>query len=499
MNDSKRRWLLAITLILLVVVLVQFFMVLSNLAEPADTQTVPTVTPEVVAMVTRTKAPTFTATAAATPTPANTATPTLSPTATVTPTATPVPGLKAAVGEDLVNLRAGPATDYAIIAQLATGAEIAVVGRSEENEWVFVQPEDGEPGWVFADFVTGVDALEALDVITPSPDVLPLVEVNAELVNLRGGPAAEYEVLSQLSQGQGLAVVGRNEAGDWLAVKFGGDVGWVFVDLVTYSGEIDDLPVQAPPPTPTPLPATATPKPVALAAAAAPGQARVERKVLANYFTWFDGNGWGDCNISAGDNPLQRYSSDDPAAIANHVNMARNAGIDGFTLQWATPGDRTDRNFAALLNQSQGTNFQSTVVFLRHIWPGANQGNTIEAIRYLQSQYGGHPNFLRIQGRPVIFFTDVYRVPLAAGQNAKQAWASIRAQVDPNKQFWWIAEGLDASFLSVFDGMWVYKVSHAAYPNDYVKASRWAANSARVGAEDGRAKTVGGDVNARLG
>jgi hypothetical protein len=27
----------------------------------------------------------------------------------------------------------------------------------------------------------------------------------------------------------------------------------------------------------------------------------------------------------------------------------------------------------------------------------------------------------------------------------------------------------------VFDGLYVYKISHAAYPNDYVKDSRWAA------------------------
>ncbi len=270
MNDSKRRWLLAITLLLLVVVLVQFIVVLSNLAEPADTEIETPATSTVVAMVTRTKAPTFTATVAVTPippTPVITFTPTPIPTATVTPTATRIPGQKATVGEDLVNLRAGPATDYAIIAQLATGTELQVAGRSEGNDWLFVQPEEGDPGWVFADFLTGIEDIGVLVVVTPDPSVLPQVVVNAELVNLRGGPGAEYEVLSQLSQGQALAVVGRNEAGDWLAVKFGGDVGWVFVDLITYSGDIGDLPVQAPPPTPTPLPATPTPKPVALAAA----------------------------------------------------------------------------------------------------------------------------------------------------------------------------------------------------------------------------------------
>ena len=51
--------------------------------------------------------------------------------------------------------------------------------------------------------------------------------------------------------------------------------------------------------------------------------------------------------------------------------MALGAGIDGFTLQWFAPGERTDQNMRKLLEQSQGTGFRSTVIFLRHIWPGA--------------------------------------------------------------------------------------------------------------------------------
>jgi hypothetical protein len=209
----------------------------------------------------------------------------------------------------------------------------------------------------------------------------------------------------------------------------------------------------------------------------APGVSRVSPLVLLNYFAWYDGDSWDDCNISAGDKPLQPYHSDDTAAIGRHVRMALDAGADGFTQQWFAPGDRTDRNFAALLAQSQGTGFRSTVVFLRHIWPGApaaDQATVADAIRYLIQQYGGHPNFLKLEGKPVLFFTDVYRVPTASGQNPQGAWASIRAQVDPGGEAVWIAEGLDPSYLSVFDGLWVYKITHAAYPQAYLKASQWA-------------------------
>ncbi len=241
-------------------------------------------------------------------------------------------------------------------------------------------------------------------------------------------------------------------------------------------------PTRAPSTTPTRMPpptvaATATPQPaVVLAAAAAPRA--TTGLVLANYFAWYSANGWDACNISAGDSPLQRYDSDDPAAIATQVRQALDAGIDGFTQQWFAPGERTDANLGQLLERSQGTPFRSTVIFLRHIWPGspASQDEVVSAIRYLMERYAGNPNWLSIDGRPVIFFTDMYRVPVAPGQTPQQAWADIRSRADPVHAAWWIAEGLDPSYLAVFDGLYVYKVVHAAYPEAYLKAPSWAAS-----------------------
>ena len=200
-----------------------------------------------------------------------------------------------------------------------------------------------------------------------------------------------------------------------------------------------------------------------------------ERLVLAHYFAWFDGTGWDACNISAGDKPLQPYHSDDPAAIARHVQQAQDIGLNGFLLHWFAPGERTDRNFATLLSQSQGSGFTSSVVFSRHIWHGGGAGlQTISAaLSHIVDRYGSHPNFLRVDGKPVIFFTDVYRTP-PTGESPQQFWATVRNNIDPKRKTVWIAEGLDASYLDVFDGLYVFKVSHAAYPHDYQKSTRWA-------------------------
>ncbi len=196
------------------------------------------------------------------------------------------------------------------------------------------------------------------------------------------------------------------------------------------------------------------------------------RLVLAHYFAWFDGHGWDSCNISNGDKPLELYHSDDAAAIARHVQLAQQIGLNGFTLHWFAPGDRTDRNFSSLLTQSQGTNFASTVVFSHHIWHGWPH-DISGALTYIINQHSAHPNFLRHQGKPVIFFTDVYRAPAANGQTPQQYWAAIRQQVDPQRQVIWIAEGLDPSYLDAFDGLYVFKITHAAYPHDYQKSAYW--------------------------
>jgi hypothetical protein len=58
--------------------------------------------------------------------------------------------------------------------------------------------------------------------------------------------------------------------------------------------------------------------------------------LLAYYYIWYDTRSW---DRAKDDYPeLGRYSSDDPAVMASHVEMAKQAGIDGFIVSWkSTP------------------------------------------------------------------------------------------------------------------------------------------------------------------
>lgn len=196
-----------------------------------------------------------------------------------------------------------------------------------------------------------------------------------------------------------------------------------------------------------------------------------EKLVIANYFPWYDEGFWNQG--VTWDVPTVLYNSDHISTLQRHIGWAQQAGLDGFAVHWFQSGNRTDTNLSNVLANSPG-GFRSTVTFLTHILPGANRQMVVDNLRYLINTYGQHSNFLRINGKPVIFFADMQRVPLEGTSSAVEAWRSIRADVDPGNGTIWIAEGLDPSYLSVFDGLYVYKIDHACCPASYNKAPTWA-------------------------
>jgi formylglycine-generating enzyme required for sulfatase activity/serine/threonine protein kinase len=89
---------------------------------------------------------------------------------------------------------------------------------------------------------------------TDTPTPKPVAVVQAEVLNVRGGPGTEYDVLGQVEQGDQLEIVTRTEGGDWLQVRLtDGKEGWVSVQLVEVGGGVTGIPVAAVIPlTPTP-------------------------------------------------------------------------------------------------------------------------------------------------------------------------------------------------------------------------------------------------------
>lgn len=169
--------------------------------------------------------------------------------------------------------------------------------------------------------------------------------------------------------------------------------------------------------------------------------------VLAYYYTWFDENTWTYDKLS--DLPAQPYASSDRSVMGRQIDQAKSAGIDAFLVAWYGPGggNQTEANLTAMLDEAQARNFKIGILFETDS-PFLG-GDVAGALQHALSVHANHPAFLRVDGRPVIFFWHPTNYGIGF-------WQNVRSQVDPNYSSIWISEGVDTSYLSVFDGHHLY-------------------------------------------
>jgi hypothetical protein len=97
---------------------------------------------------------------------------------------------------------------------------------------------------------------------TPTSTPQPLAVVNTTSLNVREGPGIEYALVTDVTEGEDLEIIGQAYHCTWLKIETLKEIeGWVSSELVSYEIPCENIPSLPIPPTPKPKPATSTPEP----------------------------------------------------------------------------------------------------------------------------------------------------------------------------------------------------------------------------------------------
>jgi hypothetical protein len=152
--------------------------------------------------------------------------------------------------------------------------------------------------------------------------------------------------------------------------------------------------------------------------------------VLAEYYPWYDLAMWRDPQML--DNPVDPYSSDDPAAIAREARQAHAAGVDAFVISWQGKAfDWNTRRIQLVLDAAETANMRACVFIESQVVNPTNNSDLptdpdtmAQYLEDIVDLWGSHPAYLRVDNRPVIFIYYASRLNLGEG-----AWKNLLAKV----------------------------------------------------------------------
>jgi parallel beta-helix repeat protein len=146
--------------------------------------------------------------------------------------------------------------------------------------------------------------------------------------------------------------------------------------------------------------------------------------VFAFYYPWYGPpNSWDHITHHP---LLGLYDSNNDAIIEQHINMAKEAGIDGFIVSWWGINHFTDNALVHIKNACEQNDFKFT--FYYENTSSINQ--TVNDIMYILDNYANSSAWYRVDNRPVIY------IYVRARNNLNpQAW-----KIDGNSAHWSLCE-----------------------------------------------------------
>lgn len=196
----------------------------------------------------------------------------------------------------------------------------------------------------------------------------------------------------------------------------------------------------------------------------------MERKVLAFYYTWYgvpqvsgDWYHWdegghfpnkvnedGYPDFGTTNHPSYGpYDSNDPYVIRRHLEWCNEAHIDALIATWWGQGLYHDKALNVVLKEASESPVKITIYY--ETIPRNSMDGVIDDFRYIISNYGNHPGFFIVDGKPVIF---VYG--RAMGQLKYDQWATVLEKIRAEYPALFIADTTSSDLINLFDGGHVY-------------------------------------------
>jgi hypothetical protein len=128
---------------------------------------------------------------------------------------------------------------------------------------------------------------------------------------------------------------------------------------------------------------------------------------LAYYYIWFDTTSWRRAKL---DLPLLgAYSSDDRQVMQQHVNWAKQAGIDGFIVSWKST-DKLNRRLKQLIEVANEEDFKLSIIyqgldFERNPLPADKVAADLD---YFMANFASDRAFSMF-GKPVVIWSGIWK------------------------------------------------------------------------------------------
>jgi hypothetical protein len=172
--------------------------------------------------------------------------------------------------------------------------------------------------------------------------------------------------------------------------------------------------------------------------------------VLAYYYIWYDPSSWSRAKT---DLPvLGHYSSDERQVMRQHIQWAKDAGIEGFIVSWKNT-NVLNRRLERLMEIAQEEQFKLAMIyqgldFYREPLPASRIADDLD---YFIERYAAHPTF-DIYDKPIMIWSGTWKFStediagvtrdrrddllILASERNPEEYSRLAADVDGDAYYW---------------------------------------------------------------